>query len=142
MTSDTDIIQGERELETPVSVPETETPEAEIPRASAFALSALTITESAAVESPPAPVQEVGTLAEAHAKILALNAALPAADKTARKAHGVLLAHARAAWHKLSQSEPPPRIDQAAHWRGMRSPSQEALAYFTGTASKSKSKRG
>jgi hypothetical protein len=104
---------------------ETET-DLEIPRASEFALSALDIAESTAVEIP-APVQEVPrTLAEAYAKLRELNAAPPSPDKTLRKAHAVLLERARADVFRLSQSPTPPPIDHAAFLK--REPSPEAVA--------------
>jgi len=108
-----------------MSLVESPVPEAEIPRASAFALSALEIAETAVGEIP-APVHEAPlTLAEAYAKVLALNAAPPAADKTGRKAHAVLLERARADWHRLAQSPKPPPIDHATFLK--REPTPEAM---------------
>jgi hypothetical protein len=124
MSAQTEIdrVQCEQELETPVTAPDLE-----IPRASEFALSSLEIAESAAVEIP-APVQEVPrSLAEALALIRALNAAPHGADKTLRKAHGVLLEHARADWHRLAQSPKPPPLDVGVHLRGLRTPPPEAI---------------
>jgi hypothetical protein len=133
--TETDSVQGAME-ETPVAVEEATAPQdsfptaslrAAPPRASKFALSSLEIAESAAVEIP-APVQEPPrTLAEAYARILALNAAPPGADKTLRKAHSVLLERARADYHRLAQTPAPPPINHSDFWR--RDVPVSALAY-------------
>ena len=126
MTSETDTVQCEQELETPVTAPEKETPKAEIPRLSAFALSSIDFAETTTVEIPALVQESPLTLAEAYAKLLALNAAPPAADHTGRKAHAILLERARADMHRLAQGPKSPQIDFASFWK--REPSPEAVA--------------
>ena len=91
MTSETDTVQCEQELETPVTAPEKETPKAEIPRLSAFALSSIDFAETTTVEIPALVQESPLTLAEAYAKLLGAFTGIVSPAKRSSPEVGVMM---------------------------------------------------
>lgn len=125
---DTDTIQCQPEVETPVEVSEIAVPLGPFARASLAAeLAAREREGSFAGEAAAAAAaaELPTTLKETLAMIREVQATVPT-DKFEVKVKAIKLQRLAAHVHKLSQSDMPPRIDHAAFFR--REPSPEAVA--------------
>jgi hypothetical protein len=141
--TETDRIQSEQELESPIA----ETPAPSPSRAFASSSLAAELRARAADKALAEKVTDTAdgvklpeTLAESLALLRQVQATAPK-DKFESKVRAIKLQRLAAHVHALSQSPPPPRIDQAAHWRGIRQPNASALQHIAGLYPKSKARK-
>jgi len=139
---ETDRVPREQELETPVTEETTALKtsfssshlRARLEASEADAAIAAKVTDAAAEMSlPPTLADSVALLRQTQATMPTNS--LEVAVKAAKLRR--LAAHV----HALSQSPAPPRIDQAAHWRGMREPLALALERIASLYPKAKTRK-
>ena len=136
-----DTIQCQPGVETPVAIEETTAKEISFPTAHLRA----ELRDREADEAFAAKVTDTAdgvklpeTLPETLAMLRQVQASVPK-DKFESKVKGIKMERLRGHLHKLSQSEPPPRLNYAAFLK--REPPPSALAHFASLYPKAKNRK-